>query len=233
MDKLQLPKGFKLGENDKKILAIIGTILILVLGWQFVLSPKLDDVNSNSDKLKEKQSQRDVALAQYNNISNLKLQGKKMKKQLKKYTADIPKNLDVENVLKILNKFAKDAGVPMTGLTFTEAAQFQAPAGMTTDPGFYTVTINFTANGNYNQITKLMDTIENFKPKLKVSTFTVAMGDKGQLSAQFALNMFAYNPTGQTQIIAPKAPKVEKKNIFGATSMVLSKNFLTNLKTEV
>jgi Tfp pilus assembly protein PilO len=216
---MKLDLGVKLGEKEKKLLAVLGTVIILFVAWQFFISPEVDKIQTLSDEVDSNKAQRDELRAKFIHLRDLKEQLKIDKLKVSKLKEVVPENINTEDVLDNITNLWKQSGVALSsGVTISDPAAYTPTAGVTAPAGLMNRTVQVSVTGSYNNILAFIKNIEGSRLKFAITNYSLNSGDKGQLSAAFSLSTFTYNPSNKagTNKVIDEIPKFGDFNLFAA-----------------
>ncbi len=165
----------RLSQRDKIIVAILALIVPCFLYYNFVLSPKLNEL----EKLQKKEKQLNQRLLALKNkkihLKKLEQEEKKIKIVLNQAQKILPEKREIS---ELLNNIAKEGR--KFDLTITK---FQAKSEIISENKIYaTIPIEMEVEGNFHNIMLFLDNLR-FQERILVPQKLLARNQKGQIKA--------------------------------------------------
>jgi Tfp pilus assembly protein PilO len=197
----------KLPKQAQFALVGVGALLVLLMGWMLLLSPKQKEIaNLNSQTSAVRQQIADdltraATARSASTVPTIKVA------DVYKLTTAMPSITDMPDLLLELDQTAKSAGVSL------DAISPGAPAP-TTD-GYSTIDITVSATGNFYSLTDLIYRLRNLVYVrsgalqangriFTIDRISLTPGD-GSIGAQLTLTTYVYGPTAASSSAAPGA----------------------------
>jgi len=219
-------------ESDKKILIVLGAIIILVAAWFLVVSPTRDDIKGLEAENETLRARLDDLIAKEQMKDQLEKETAEAKErfaaELVKYPADLNQETTVMFIKGVeqANEFLHDSiALPqekqfyvLGGQTDENELQTEADAEAAAAAENYVATecaYNIQYIGTYAGIKDYMDYIANYKYRMNISEISVQLDqESGLFKGGLVTNAYAVSGPGRTPDTVDVTVPEGKENIF-------------------
>lgn len=165
---MELLPSFK-EEKTQKFTTIVLTLVAVIFFGLFALSPTLSTIAQLQKELSDDQAVDQALQTKINNLSTLQDKYAQIEQDIPVVLSAIPQKPDVPLVMAqvqaLMNKY---------NLTLTTFQTNQVVADTNLPPKkFYSYNFNFSADGNYSDISSFLSDVTNFQRILTVDSLTV------------------------------------------------------------
>jgi Tfp pilus assembly protein PilO len=185
---------------------ILGTavlvVVILAVGWFFLISPKKSDASSLADKTQQQQSANAQLVVQLQQLKAQDAQLPELEAQLAAIQQHIPLTPALPAVVRNFSAAATNSGVTLTAISPNAPAEY--PAGQNTPIVLWTASTAISVNGSYFSIERFLSAIESMQRSFLVTGFELApVNSANAASTGATTSNLALTLNGQIYFTAP------------------------------
>lgn len=179
----------KLPKIAQYIIALVLGIIILVLGYYFVIKGQIQTNKNLQKKSQDLQSQIQQGKEAVKNEESLKLQIEQIKKELEVVKTIIPSDPETGKLLRVFQNLARDLN-----LNFTTITPKQITSGELYNQQAYDIEIK----GGYHQLAQFFDKLAHLRRVINIEGLSVktvtGSKDASTISAKFQAVIYMQNP---------------------------------------
>ena len=171
-------------EKAQKFTSVVLTFIALSFFGLFAINPTISTIVRLRRELTDNHFTEKQLTQKINNLSSLGRQYQVLEADIPYVTASMPKDPQISLLVAQLQSLAKDAGVDLSGL---QTFQVEVTTPKTAQKKFSSFTFSLIAEGGYNNILKLIDSISNMQRV--VSLDIIAINRKSDQSGTIQLSL--------------------------------------------
>lgn len=171
-------------EKAQKFTSVVLTFVALSFFGLFAINPTISTIVRLRRELNDNQFTETQLTQKINNLSSLGGQYQLLEADIPYVTASMPKDPQISLLVAQLQSVAKDAAVDLSEL---KTLQVEVTTPKTTQKKFSSFTFSLVAEGGYNNILKLIDSISNMQRV--VSLDIIAINRKSDQSGTIQLGL--------------------------------------------
>lgn len=179
----------KLPKIAQYIIALVLGIIILVLGYYFVIKGQIQTNKSLQKKSQDLQSQIQQGKEAVKNEESLKFQIEQIKKELEVVKTIIPAEPETGKLLRVFQNLARDLN-----LNFTIITPKQITSGDLYNQQAYDIEIK----GGYHQLAQFFDKLAHLRRVINIEGLSIKSAtsskDASTISAKFQAIIYMQNP---------------------------------------
>ena len=219
-------------ESDKKILIVLGAIIILVAAWFLVVSPTRDDIKGLEAENETLRARLDDLIAKEQMKDQLEKETAEAKERFAAELVKYPADLNQETTVMFMkgveqaNEFLYDSiAMPkekqfyvLGGQADENELQTEADAAAAAAAENYVATTcDYSVEyiGTYAGIKDFMDYVANYKYRMNISEIAISLDEEtGLFEGQLITNAYAVSGPGRTPDTVDVTVPEGKENIF-------------------
>lgn len=181
-------------DRDKKLLLVLGIILIAFLFYNFffkVYSERLDNLLAQKQQLENKLNEMNQRIAMY--LKNKKEQ-EKIEKLYADYSKLLPPNQDEKFSMVDLQRLAKEIGVKEPAAYNVSARQNVTSNGSNNFTGVFYYSFNQSWQMTYEQLKKILTHQKKYTPLYSINSIVITNNSdkKEQLNVSFEIRFYGF-----------------------------------------
>ncbi|AHF09757.1 MULTISPECIES: type 4a pilus biogenesis protein PilO [Dehalobacter] len=168
----------------KNGILITGLIILLGIGYVYLLVGQCGVLQKNSAQLREREAYLVTLQNNYINLSGLKQEQTDLTAQAAELDLTVPKNLVKPDMMVFIFNLAKDSGINSRDLTFEE---------MKDEGSYCSLAMNFSCTGSTAKIYAFVERLRKVSQyNLALDSIQVTEGEKDTTAARIRIIAFGY-----------------------------------------
>ncbi|SHJ70561.1 Tfp pilus assembly protein PilO [Hathewaya proteolytica DSM 3090] len=231
MLKFKKPKtsSLQISDRDKNLLFGVGIIAVIFLGYNFLISPKLQSTKENRENYKIVEAKRDDLKEKFENIATLKKQNEKLKHTDQRMKLKVPPFQSLPHSLDILYRSAAARNIQISSVANNGALCMSVETFLSGGAGVppeqntlpkYVVQNGFAMeiSGEFKNIFDFIKDIENADRLFSIKNVTIKESKIGALFGSLTLDTISYVDKNEVVECPYKLPPFEgRADIFTTT----------------
>jgi len=219
-------------ESDKKILIVLGAIIILVAAWFLVVSPTRDDIKGLEAENETLRARLDDLIAKEQMKDQLEKETAEAKERFAAELVKYPADLNQETTVMFMKGVEQANEFLYDSIAMPKEKQFYVLGGQADENELQTeadaaaaaAAENYVATsceysveyiGTYPGIKDFMDYVANYKYRMNISEIAISLDEEtGLFEGQLITNAYAVSGPGRTPDTVDVTVPEGKENIF-------------------
>ena len=176
----------KLGLKEQIFIAVVVAVLMIIVCAVFIWKPQYDRVASAQQQQKEEESNLQSKIAELEGLKQAKKDAPQIESESLKLNKQMPEDQDIATLVVELEQAAKDSGVKILDLDFTNPAVIK---------NYSTISFSGGVQGTYFNIADYIYQITAMPRQIKISKIDLEYSDEGYplLSASIDYTTYVYS----------------------------------------
>ena len=178
------------------LLAVLAAVLLLVVGYLFVVKPKQGEIADIRTEIEDAQAQQSQVRAQISQLEAVRASIPEVEAALAAAETIIPRDeAELPAALRMLQMAANDSGVQLDTVSMSRPEVVATEAGVTVPADLSQITVSVSLSGGYFQIVDFLRRTEDpvLTPRAILwSSSAVSLDEYPTLTVTLAGTMYAY-----------------------------------------